>query len=104
MSLHRYRSAWAERAKICGMPERFAQEALGHDSKAGHRAYAKRALMKIWYQKCERPPRAACSFAGPAFWLIMNFKTEAVVNFFRLASMNEVQLILVSVAVVSVSN
>jgi hypothetical protein len=28
-------------------PERFAQEALGHNSKAAHRAYAKRALMKI---------------------------------------------------------
>jgi hypothetical protein len=30
-----------------GYPERFAQEALGHKSKAVHRAYAKRALMKI---------------------------------------------------------
>jgi len=30
-----------------GGPERFAQEALGHNSKAVHRAYAKRALMKI---------------------------------------------------------
>jgi len=30
-----------------GDPERFAQEALGHNSKAVHRAYAKRALMKI---------------------------------------------------------
>jgi hypothetical protein len=39
--------AWAERAKTCGYPERFAQEALGHNSKAVHRAYAKRALMKI---------------------------------------------------------
>jgi hypothetical protein len=29
------------------MPERFAQEALGHNSKAVHRAYAKRALMNI---------------------------------------------------------
>jgi hypothetical protein len=29
------------------MPERFAQEALGHNSKAVHRAYAKRAQMKI---------------------------------------------------------
>jgi hypothetical protein len=28
-------------------PERFAQEALGHNSKAVHCAYAKRALMKI---------------------------------------------------------
>jgi hypothetical protein len=29
------------------MPERYAQEALGHNSKAVHRAYAKNALMKI---------------------------------------------------------
>jgi len=28
-------------------PKRFAQEALGHNSKAVHRAHAKRALMKI---------------------------------------------------------
>jgi integrase len=47
VTLHSYRYAWAERAKICGYLERFAQEALGHNSKAIHRAYAKRALMKI---------------------------------------------------------
>lgn len=33
--------------KTVGYLERFAQEALGHNSKAVHRAYAKRALMKI---------------------------------------------------------
>jgi hypothetical protein len=37
----------AERAKTCGYPERFAQEALGHTSKAVHRAYAKRAQVLI---------------------------------------------------------
>jgi len=47
VSLHSYRYAWAERAKTAGYPERFAQEALGHNSKAVHRAYAKRALVKI---------------------------------------------------------
>ncbi len=47
VTLHSYRYAWAERAKTVGMPERFAQEALGHNSKAVHRAYAKRALMKV---------------------------------------------------------
>jgi integrase len=47
ISLHSYRYAWAERAKTCGYPERFAQAALGHNSKAVHRAYAKRALMKL---------------------------------------------------------
>jgi len=47
VTLHSYRYAWAERAKVAGYPERFAQEALGHNSKAVHRAYAKRALVKI---------------------------------------------------------
>ena len=47
VTLHSYRYAWAECAKIAGYPERFAQEALGHNSKAVHRAYAKRALVKI---------------------------------------------------------
>jgi integrase len=47
VTLHSYRYAWAERAKTVGYPERFAQEALGHNSKAVHRAYAKRALIKI---------------------------------------------------------
>jgi integrase len=47
VTLHSYRYAWAERAKTVGYPERFAQEALGHNSKAVHRAYAKHALMKI---------------------------------------------------------
>jgi integrase len=45
VSLHCYRYAWAERAKTVGMPERFAQAALGHNSKAIHRAYAKKALI-----------------------------------------------------------
>ncbi len=46
-SPHADRYAWAERAKTVDYPKRFAQEALGHNSKAVHRAYAKRALMKI---------------------------------------------------------
>jgi integrase len=45
LSLHCYRYAWAERAKMAGMPERFAQAALGHNSQAIHRAYAKKALV-----------------------------------------------------------
>jgi integrase len=45
LSLHCYRYAWAERAKTVGMPERFAQAALGHNSKAVHRAYAKKAVI-----------------------------------------------------------
>jgi integrase len=47
VTLHSYRYAWAERAKSAGYPERFAMENLGHNSKAVHRAYAKRALVKI---------------------------------------------------------
>ncbi len=47
VSLHSYRYAWAERARACGFPERFAQEALGHNSKAVHRAYAKKARVKV---------------------------------------------------------
>src|SRR5947199_5301645 len=47
VSLHSYRYAWAERAKQCGYPERFAQEALGHNSKAVHRAYAKKAQVTL---------------------------------------------------------
>ncbi len=41
VTLHSYRYAWASRAKKLGMPERFAQVALGHASVAVHRAYAK---------------------------------------------------------------
>jgi len=43
VSLHSYRYAWAERAYQHGYPERFAQAALGHASKAVHQAYAKGA-------------------------------------------------------------
>lgn len=47
VTLHSYRYAWAERAKTAGMPERFAQESLGQNSKAVHRAYAKRAKVIV---------------------------------------------------------
>jgi integrase len=47
VTLHSYRYAWAERAKKAGYPERFAQEALGHNSKAIHRAYARRAQVEL---------------------------------------------------------
>jgi integrase len=43
VTLHSYRYAWAERAKVAGYPERFAMQAMGHASKAVHRAYAKSA-------------------------------------------------------------
>jgi hypothetical protein len=44
VTLHSYRYAWAERAKLCGIPVRFAQAALGQDSKAVHEAYARNAI------------------------------------------------------------
>lgn len=47
VTLHSYRYAWAERAKTAGYPERFAQLALGHTSKAVHRAYARHAQVKL---------------------------------------------------------
>ena len=47
VSLHSYRYAWAERAKCAGYPERFAQEALGHNSSAVHRAYARGAVVQV---------------------------------------------------------
>jgi integrase len=47
VTLHSYRYAWAERALKAGYPERFAQEALGHNSKAVHRAYARRAQVVV---------------------------------------------------------
>ena len=47
VTLHSYRYAWAERAIIAGYPERFAQLALGHSSKAVHRADARRAQVTL---------------------------------------------------------
>jgi len=47
VTLHSYRYAWAERAKAAGYPERFAQEALGHNSQAVHRAYARQAKVVL---------------------------------------------------------
>jgi integrase len=47
VTLHSYRYAWAQRAKEAGYPERFAQEALGHNSIAVHRAYAMKAKVKL---------------------------------------------------------
>jgi len=47
ITLHSYRYAWAERALKAGYPERFAQAALGHNSKAVHRAYARKAKVII---------------------------------------------------------
>ena len=47
VTLQSYRYAWAERAAKNHVPERDAQHALGHNSKAVHRAYAKRAQATV---------------------------------------------------------
>ena len=50
VTLHSYRYAWAERVRKHGFPQRFAQGALGHNSKAVHAAYAKRAEVRTWIE------------------------------------------------------
>lgn len=45
--LHSYRHSWAQRARACGFPQRFAQDALGHSSRAVHEAYAKGAFVIV---------------------------------------------------------
>jgi integrase len=45
VTLHSYRYAWASRAKQLGLPERFAQGALGHASVAVHREYAREGVV-----------------------------------------------------------
>jgi integrase len=69
VSLHCYRYAWAERALKCGFPERFAQQALGHNSKAVHRAYAKQAEVTVpslddwekeWEKNSQRNAQPKC--------------------------------------------
>lgn len=47
VSLHSYRHAWAQRAKAVGYPERFAQQALGHTSRAVHAAYGRGGVVVI---------------------------------------------------------
>jgi len=47
VTLHSYRYSWAERARKAGYPLRQAEEALGHNCKAVHIAYARRALVTI---------------------------------------------------------
>lgn len=47
VTLHCYRYSWAERAKKAGYPERWAQVALGHNSKAWARYYSKGAEMVV---------------------------------------------------------
>jgi integrase len=45
VSLHSYRYGWAERAFAANYPERAAQAALGHKSRAVHHGYARGAVV-----------------------------------------------------------
>jgi len=79
ISLHSYRYAWAERALKCGFPERFAQQALGHNSKAVHRAYAKHAEVTVpsladWEKDWQENPQRS---AQPKF-LPVDFRLPMV--------------------------
>jgi integrase len=78
VTLHCYRYGWAERAKQAGYPERFAQQVLGHSSKAVHRAYAKKAKVVLpsleeWQRRqaennvipVQFPPKAETEGAAP---------------------------------------
>lgn len=47
VTLHSYRYAWAERARTAHYPRRQAEEALGHNCKAVHIAYARGAQVTI---------------------------------------------------------
>lgn len=47
VTLHSYRYGWAERARKAHYPQRCAQETLGHQSAAVHRAYAKNAAVTV---------------------------------------------------------
>jgi len=71
VTLHSYRYAWAERAKVAGYPERFAQLALGHSSKAVHRAYAKNAQVTLPpLEEYEENITAISTFPAPQFGAI----------------------------------
>jgi integrase len=45
ISLHSYRYSWAERAKVVGIPQGWAQAALGHNSRVVQDACARNAVV-----------------------------------------------------------
>ena len=62
VTLHSYRYGWAQRAADAGYPERWAQQALGHGSKAVHRAYSRKAEAEVptpeaWLKEIETKAR-----------------------------------------------
>jgi integrase len=69
ISLHSYRYAWAQRAKVAGMPLREAMAHLGHGSSAVHRAYAGAAqavVLPLDFYENQRREHLAAATAGQA--------------------------------------
>ena len=78
-SLHSYRYAWAERALKCGFPERFAQQAVGHNSKAVHWACAQHAEVTVpslddWEKEWEKNSH----HIAPPKLLPVDFRSQSV--------------------------
>jgi hypothetical protein len=67
VSLHSYRYAWAERAKACGYPERFAQEALGHNWDVKPEATEDDYVVGQWDGGTHTGSALKCFFEG-ALW------------------------------------
>ena len=99
VSLHSYRYAWAERALKCGYPERFAQQALGHNSKAVHHAYSKHAEVTVpslddWEKDWQENPQRerATKVAAGGFPVAVGRSSRNRINVAYLRSANAVWL------------
>ena len=66
VTLHSYRYSWAERARKAHYPQRCAQENLGQNSAAVHRAYAKNAAVS----RCIPTRRRHCAPSPPAHFSV----------------------------------
>ena len=81
VTLHSYRYTWAERALKCGYPERFAQQALGHNSKAVHHAYAKHAEVTVpSLDDWERTWKTSSKCEVPTKLLRLDFRSAGAIN------------------------
>ena len=81
VTLHSYRYSWAERAKKAGYPERYAQMALGHNSKAWTRAYSKKAQVLLPpLEEYERTRSEQNTVAFPAAKMTASTETLTAVS------------------------
>jgi len=74
VTLHSYRYAWAERSANAAYPERYAQRALGQNSKIVHRAYAKKAQGQL--PSLEEYEQASCQAKADGSILVLKHETE----------------------------